>query len=173
MTSSLTSPNDNMAKSISINKTSVVSALTFVMLVIITQVLSFINLPTIYGFKIHLFQVAVFSGAIIFGPITGGLIGGLGSIYSGLLMHNPYLVVGNIILGFFMGLFIKKGIHPVVSALLAFAIQLPWLIATDKYLMHMPNLVLKSLVIALLITNTMWALIVSLYYKKLPRFNGA
>lgn len=160
-----------MIKTITISRTSITKITVFVLLVAVTEILSTINLPTIYGFKIHLFQIAVFSGAIIFGPLIGAFIGGAGSIYSGILMHNPYLILGNILLGFFVGLFNKKGLHPVVSVLLSLLVQLPWLIISDKYFMHMPNLVLEKLVVALVITDILWVYIVSIFKKRLPDFS--
>lgn len=136
----------------------------FVFLIAIPNVLGLINISTPWGFNIHFFQVAIFLAALIYGPM-GGLTSGLvGSIYTAAMMNNQYIVVGNVILGFFVGLFAKK-FNVIIAVLLAFIIQLPWLLATDYYLIHMPTTVLKGLVIALLVSNIIWALIAMYTYK--------
>ena len=124
-------------------------------LVILPNVLGMINLGTQFGFKIHTFQVAIFIAAIIFGPKGGLLSGAIGSLYSGFLMSNPYLVIGNAILGFCVGYFAQK-MNVILAVLLGFGIQLPWLIATDLWLMKMPPSVLGWLVVSLLASNVIW-----------------
>ena len=60
---------------------------------------------------------------------------------------------------FFAGLFAKYGLHAVISVMLAFLIQLPWLVITDYYFVHLPAGFIISLVIALTVSNLIWALI--------------
>ena len=54
-----------------------VSLLLF--LLVVPNVLGAVNLPTVFGFKLHLFQVAIFLAALIYGPLGGGLAGLTGS----------------------------------------------------------------------------------------------
>jgi uncharacterized membrane protein len=137
----------------------------FVILAGLPNLLGLLNITTPWGFNIHFFQIAIFLAALIYGPI-GGLTSGLfGSFYSAIMMHNPYIIVGNMILGFFVGYFARKYYTTWQAVLMAFAIQLPWLVATDLYLVHMPAKVIFGLVVALAISNTAWA-IVAQYIKK-------
>ena len=129
----------------------------FIFLLILPNLLGMINLPTLWGFKIHAFQLAIFIAAIVYGP-TGGLLSGLlGSFYSAFIMATAYIVGGNAILGFFVGLFVRHRMHTILAVLLAFIIQLPWLIVTDYYLMGLSASFIQALVIALVISNLVWA----------------
>ena len=131
----------------------------FGLLLVLPNILGAINLSTPWGFKIHFFQLAIFAAAMIYGP-KGGLLSGLvGSAYSAALMSNPYILLGNAILGFFTGLFARYGYHTLVAVAIAYAIQLPWLILTDYYLVHLPGKFIIGLVIALAISNLVWATI--------------
>ena len=71
---------------------------------------------------------------------------------------NPYLIAGNVLLGAVTGLLLKRGIAIVPAVWIAYAVQLPWLIATDYYLVGLPAPFIKALVIGLFISNTVWAL---------------
>ena len=129
----------------------------FIFLLILPNLLSMINIGTIYGFKLHFFQVAIFLAAILYGP-KGGLISGfIGSFYSSIIMNNPYLIIGNMILGFFTGLFIRYKMHTILAVILAFIIQLPWLIITDYYLVSLSAAFIIPLIVALAISNVIWA----------------
>lgn len=129
----------------------------FIFLLGLPNLLGAINIGTIWGFKIHFFQVAVFIAALIYGPTGGMLSGFIGSAYSALLMHNPYIAVGNAILGFFVGFFVRYKMHTIIAVLLAYIIQLPWLVLTDYFLVNLPMGFIWRLVIALLISNIIWA----------------
>jgi hypothetical protein len=126
-------------------------------LTILPNILGAINFGTLWGFKIHTFQLAVFAAAFVYGP-TGGLASGFfGSLYSAIVMKNPYIMVGNAILGFFAGLFARRGVRAVYAGVLAYAIQLPWLVLSDYYLAHLPMTFIKPLAVALLFSNIVWA----------------
>jgi len=129
----------------------------FIFLLALPNLLGAINIGTIWGFKLHFFQIAVFIAALVYGP-TGGMLSGLvGSVYSAVVMHNPYIAVGNAILGFFAGFFVRYKMHTIIAVMLAYAIQLPWLVLTDYYLVNLPFGFIWKLVIALLISNIIWA----------------
>ena len=70
-------------------------------------------------------------------------------------------------LGFFTGYFLRKGFHFILAVLGAFAIQLPWLILTDIYLINMPLAIVSKLVIALIISDILWATIALFSYRKI------
>ena len=139
----------------------------FAVLLLIPNLLGMINLPTVWGFKIHFFQIAIFLAAIIYGPKGGALAGLVGSTYSAFLMTNPYIILGNVILGFFVGLFVRYEMNVVVAVVLAYIIQLIWLVPTDLFLIGMPMIILKNLVIALLISNIIWGLVAWMVARKL------
>ena len=141
----------------------------FLFLLLLPNLLGTINLGTIFGFKIHFFQLAVFIAALIYGPKGGFLSGLVGSIYSAFIMHNPYLVIGNAILGFFVGLFVRYKMHTIIAVLLAYVIQLPWLIITDYYIVNLPWGFIWRLMIALLISNLLWATIAHYTIKPIKR----
>ena len=103
---------------------------------------------------------------MIYGPIGGLISGAIGSIYTSIALNNPYLIVGNIILGTLFGLFIRLKWNIILAALTAYIIQLPWLLYTDIYLLNMPINIVKGIVIALLISNILWAIVAGLTWKK-------
>jgi len=144
---------------------------SFVMLALLTilpNIFGLVNI-TLFGFKIHLFQYMIFLAAIIFGPYGGLAAGAFGSVYSAILLGNPYIIIGNMILGFFTGLFVLKGMSIVKAVLFAFAIQLPWLIFSDVLIVGMPARIVGGIVIALLISNIIWSIASNYSYKSFQR----
>ena len=139
-----------------------------VFLVLLTNVLSIFHLDA-FGLRIHFFQYLIFLAALLYGPWAGILAGGLGSIYTALALHNPYVIIGNIILGLCFGIFAKK-LPVVVAAVAAYVVQLPWLLFSDIYLMHMPVAVVEEIAIALLVGNVILAFVASISYKKIASF---
>ena len=125
-----------------------------------------INLPTVWGFKIHLFQYMVFTAAILFGPVAGMISGGFGSIFTAMTLGNPFIIFGNMLLGFFTGHFFKKGYGLIPSVLMAFTIQVPWLYVTDVYLVSMPSTLVFKIILALLVANIVWAFVAGKTRKK-------
>ncbi|MFH1316390.1 MAG: ECF transporter S component [Candidatus Woesearchaeota archaeon] len=139
----------------------------FIFLLALPNLLGIVNIGTVFGFKIHLFQIAIFLAAMIYGPTGGFLSGLIGSSYSAFIMGNPYIAIGNAILGFFAGLFLRYGIKTVLAVLLAYAIQLPWLVLTDYYLVGLSAVFIQSLAIALLVSNLIWAVAVDYIAKQI------
>jgi hypothetical protein len=126
-------------------------------LALIPNLLGMINLATPWGFKIHVFQAAIFLAALLLGR-WAGLIAGLGgSVYVAAALSNPFILFGNALLGFFTGHFTEKGFRPVVAVMLAFAIQLPWLVVTDHLFMGLSWSFIGALVLSLAVSNLVWA----------------
>ena len=144
----------------------------FIVLLGIPNMLGMLNISTPFGFKIHFFQAAIILAALIYGPIGGLMSGITGSMFSAILMNNPYIIIGNAILGFFTGIFLRYGVKTIYAVLFAYLIQLPWLVLTDYYLVHLPWPFIQALIIALLISNTVWALVAHHSHKPLRRFIG-
>ena len=126
-------------------------------LALIPNLLGMINLATPWGFKIHVFQAAIFLAALLLGR-WAGLIAGLGgSVYVAAALSNPFILFGNALLGFFTGHFTEKGFRPVVAVMLAFAIQLPWLVVTDYLFIGLSWSFIGALVLSLAVSNLVWA----------------
>jgi hypothetical protein len=135
-----------------------------IILAVLPNMLGMLNITLPYG-KFHFFQFSILLAAAVFGPWGGLISGAFGSIYSAAVMHNPYIVIGNMILGFFAGYFFLKGMDILKATLLAFTIQLPWLFATDIYLVNMPVKVVIFIAVSLLVSNAIWAMLVQRAYK--------
>ncbi len=146
------------------------SAGMLIALVGLPEFLGTLNLPVAAGFKLHFFQAAVFLAAALYGPWGGLLSGFAGSLYSAYVMSNPYLLIGNALLGFFTGFFLRKGFRTVSAVWLAFAVQLPWLVLTDYFLVHLPADVISGLVFALFLSDTLWAAAVHFLADPVKRF---
>ena len=124
---------------------------------------------TIFGIRIHFFQYLIFLAAIIYGPLGAIISATAGSLYTAIALNNPYIIIGNIILGALFAIFIRLKWNIILAVLTAYLIQLPWLWVTDIYLAHMPVNVVKGIVIALLISNILWAVVAKLTYKKIKK----
>jgi len=145
-------------------------AAALLVLALLPNVLSMINLTTPWGFKLHTFPAAIFLAAAVLGP-WGGLLSGLaGSLYAAAVMANPYLLVGNALLGLFTGLLIRQGFRLVPAVWLAFLIQLLWLIPTDYFFAGLAAIFIQELILALFISHTLWALAVSPLREPLRRW---
>jgi len=141
-----------------------------VFLVVLPNLLGLINLGTIPGFKIHFFQIAIFIAALIYGP-KGGLLSGLiGSLYPAFITGNPYIMIGNAILGVSVGIFLRYKKNIIIAVLLAYVIQLPWLIITDYYLVNLSMSFILKLILALLISNIIWATIAHYTVKPIKKY---
>jgi len=140
--------------------------LLLISLLIFSNILSLFHFQ-LFGLRIHFFQYLIFLAAFIFGPVGGILSGGLGSMYTAIAMNNPYIAVGNMILGGFAGLFMRKKIGIIPSVIFAYAIQVPWLWLTDIYLAGMAVKYVNMIVIALLVSNILCASITKLTAKNI------
>jgi uncharacterized membrane protein len=132
------------------------------LLIILPCLLSLINLNFAQNWKIHFFSAAIILAAVVFGA-GGGLLAGLtGSLYSALFLGNPYILVGNALFGLLAGVFYKKTGKIIPAVLLAYLGQLPWLILSDYYFVHLPAIFIAKLAIVLFLTNAFWAALIHL-----------
>lgn len=144
--------------------------LAFSLLVLLPCLLSLVNVTFAQNWKIHFFPAAIFLAAASFGP-AGGLVAGVtGSLYSAFFLANPYLMLGNAILGLMTGVFFRKTGRMVPAVLLAFACQLPWLIVSDYYFVHLPARFIINLVLVLFLGNLLWALVIDLAMKPVKKY---
>lgn len=137
-------------------------------LAVFPNVLGMLNI-SFMGFKLHFFQYLVFVAAFIYGPFGGAVSGAFGSVYSAIVMGNPYIVIGNVILGFFAGLFFRFGWHGVLAVLGAYLVQMPWLWFSDVYLIGLPTQMVKMIVVALLVSDLIWGALAKYTHKPLKR----
>jgi uncharacterized membrane protein len=145
---------------------------TLIVLALLPNLLGMLNLSTSWGFKLHFFQAAIFLASFLLGR-WGGLIAGVGgSLSVAAAMGNPYILFGNALLGFFSGYFSERGSKPVMAVLLAFLIQLPWLIATDYLIMGLSAPVIGILIASLAVSNALWAFAAAWAVPPLRRFLG-
>jgi uncharacterized membrane protein len=141
-----------------------VSMLAF--LAALPNLLGAIVMPTPLGFHFHLFQIGIFLAALLYGQWGGAVSGAFGSIFTAIALNNPFIIAGNIILGFFTGLFLKR-VNIITAAMLAYAVQLPWLWYTDIFLAGMKAGAVKAVMWALLFSNLVWAAVAFLAGKKI------
>ena len=146
--------------------------LLFLVLLALPNLLGVINIPTPWGNKFHFFQAGIILASLVFGPLGGAAAGATGSVYSALALGNPYIVLGNIILGFFTGLFLRRRIPLVPTVLTAFVIQVVWLWPSDVYFQGMPVPAVNSIVVGLLLSNAVWALVIQLAAEFIERRRG-
>jgi uncharacterized membrane protein len=141
----------------------------FLLLALLPCLLSLINITFAGSWKIHFFSAAIILAAIVFGPI-GGIIAGIsGSLYTALFLGNPYIIVGNALFGMLAAMFYKKTDKIVLSVLLAYLCELPWLILTDYYLVHLSADFIAKLVMVLLLGNLLWATLIKLSLKPIRK----
>lgn len=146
------------------------AALAFGLLILLPVALSMINVTFAQSWKVHFFPAAIFLAALPFGPV-GGLIAGItGSLYSALMLGNPYLIVGNVILGVMTGVFIRKSFNIIPAVLLAYACQLPWLIVSDYFFLGLSAEFIARLVVVLFLGNLLWALLIALTMKPIKKY---
>jgi len=142
------------------------------LLAVLPNLLGMINLPTVEGYKIHTFQYVVFIAAAVYGPIGGAISGSFGSLFSAVVLNNPYIIIGNMILGFMTGFFVKKGFKIIPAAMLAYLIQIPWIFVSDVYFMGMPVPLVSKIMTSLLVSNILWAGLAHKSHKPLKHMLG-
>lgn len=123
----------------------------------------------VFGVRIHFFQYLIFLAALIYGPAGGLISGAFGSIWTAITLNNPYIIIGNVLLGTLFGLFVRLKWNLIIAALTAYAIQIPWLWVTDVYLANMPVKAVNGIVIALLFSDILWAVVAGLTYRKINK----
>ena len=143
------------------------TAIAFILLVFLPFMLSLINLSFAQNWKVHFFPAAIILAALIFGAAGGFIAGVAGSLYFAVLLGNPYLIVGNALFGLLTGIFYKQNDKIILSVVLAFICELPWLIMTDYYFVRLPAEFIAKLVIVLFLANVLWAALIHLINKPL------
>jgi len=110
--------------------------------------------------SIHFMQLPIILTGLAAGAVPGASVGLLGSLVMAFRLPtaNPYIIVGNAILGLFTGFFyshIKNWkarpiIPQLASVLAAYLIQAPYVYFTDVYLVSMHPAVVQAILLKLL-----------------------
>ena len=137
----------------------------FIFLALLPNFLGMINLPTIYGFKIHFFQIGVFIAALMYGSKGGFVAGAIGSVFSTIIMNNPVILIGNTILGFTLGKAFELTKKPFLSLGIAFTAQLLFLIPADILWIGLSMAFVIKLIIALAASNIIWMFLAVKFVK--------
>ncbi len=134
----------------------------------LSNVLGFMVIPA-GVVTLHLIQFPIVLSGLAAGSVAGGLVGFFGAFVMAFTLPkaNPYLLGGNALLGFLTGLLYSKIrrlsgkliLPQVLSVILAYVIQMPYVYVTDVYLMAMPHPVVMSIIGALFVENLISALI--------------
>ena len=122
--------------------------------------LSLLSVPFVAGLRIHFFQVAIMLAGVIAGPLSGLVTGAVGGAYMAALRSDPTIVVGNGLLGLFTGLLARK-MRPAAAGIAAWIlIQAPWIYLTGTYILHVPAVVMQTILATLTIEDIICALVV-------------
>ncbi len=121
--------------------------------------------------SIHLMQLPIILSGLVLGSWSGGITGFIGTILMAYTLSpsNPYILLGNAILGFFTGLFYsylkktkKRQIIPqTLSVLAAYLIQLPYVYITDVYFMPIPSQVVLTVILPKLLLEDLISVLIS------------
>ncbi len=122
----------------------------------VANILGFFTIP--FGLAaIHLMQLPIILTGLALGPRAGGLVGVIGAATMAFRLSppNPYILLGNGILGVFTGLFYlrlkKMGGRPiipqVISVVGAYVVQSPYVYVTDVYFMPIPPTVVLTAIL--------------------------
>lgn len=115
----------------------------------------------IFSSSIHFFQLAVFICAILAGSWAGLASGTVGSLYMA-ITRIPFVVGGIAILGISTGFLVKK-FRPLVACLLAFLIQVPYVLITDylwfTYFLKLSTAVAWSIIVPVMATLSLEAIV--------------
>lgn len=130
----------------------------------LANVLGFFAIP-IGLTSIHLMQLPIILTALSMGSWNAGLVGFIGAMSMSYRLSpiNPYILLGNAILGFFTGFFFtrlkgmkgKPVVSQAISVLAAYTVQVPYIYVTDVYLMPLPSQVVLTIILPKLLIENM------------------
>jgi len=88
--------------------------------------------------RLHLIQLPIILAGILAGPWVGAITGLLGALLTSSQVGIPFIVGGNAILGGVVGYLTFKGFRPIVASVVALAVELPYVAATDLLYLQWP-----------------------------------
>ena len=126
---------------------------------VLPNLFAWLVLDAPWGGKFHIFQITIFLAAALFGWSGGAAAGAFGGVGTAFALGNPYIIIGNALLGGLAGFLNRqKNVRLLFAVLIAFAVQAPFLYYSDVYLAGMPAPVVQSIVAALFASNLVMAL---------------
>jgi len=124
--------------------------------------LSLLSVPFVAGLRIHFFQVAIMLAGVIAGPLSGLVTGAIGGAYMAALRSDPTIIAGNGLLGLFTGLLVRK-MRPAAAGIAAWIlIQAPWIYLTGTYILHVPGVVMQTILATLTVEDVICAVVADL-----------
>ena len=107
----------------------------------LANVLALLSLPlplSPFETRLHLIQLPILLAALLAGPWVGAATGLLGALLTSSQVGIPFIVGGNAILGAMAGYLTFKGFRPMVASVVALAVELPYVAATDLIYLQWP-----------------------------------
>jgi uncharacterized membrane protein len=129
--------------------TAVLSALTIV--------LSLLSVPFMFSSRIHFFQTGILLAGAIGGPFSGLITGLIGGLYMASVRSDPTIVIGNGLLGLFVGIFSVR-VRPLYAGVLAWVlIQAPWVFFTGTFIFRVPAVAMQVILLLLTVEDIICA----------------
>jgi uncharacterized membrane protein len=129
--------------------TAVLSALTIV--------LSLLTIPFLFGSRIHFFQTGIMLAGATGGPFSGLVTGLIGGLYMASVRSDPTIVIGNGLLGLFVGIFSIR-LRPLYAGVLAWVlIQAPWVFFTGTFIFGVPAVAMQVILLLLTVEDIVCA----------------
>ena len=136
----------------------------------VANVLGFFTIPIGIA-EIHLMQLPIILTGLALGPWIAGLVGFVGAAVMAFRLRppNPYILIGNAILGFMAGMFYSRLknmrgrpiIPQLISVLGAYIVQFPYVYVTDVYLMPIPSHIVLMLILPKLLIEDVISVLLS------------
>ncbi len=128
-----------------------------------------ITMPYLFGVKVHVFQYFILLAAFGFGPLGGAAVGAASCWITAMALGNPYIIVGNALLGFVAGFMYRKTNHIAISVVIAFICQVLWILLSDIFFMHMPIARVGIIILSLFIFDILWSVCAGLTYHAIRK----
>ncbi|MBI9018513.1 MAG: hypothetical protein JEZ07_14770 [Phycisphaerae bacterium] len=129
------------------------------------------TMPVLFGVKVHVFQYFILLAAFMYGPIAGLTVGAGSCWITAIALGNPYIIIGNALLGFVAGFMFRKTNRIAVSVAIAFICQMLWILISDMLFMRMPFVRVCMIIISLFVFDILWTLCAGLTYNFFKKKN--
>ena len=123
------------------------------------------TMPFLFGVKVHVFQYFILLAAFSFGPLGGAAVGAASCWITAMGLGNPYIIIGNALLGFVAGFMFRKTNRIALSVAIAFICQVLWILLSDLVFMNMPAAQVGKIIVSLLVFDIIWTVCAGLTYN--------
>ena len=117
----------------------------------LANVLALLSVPipiSPFQARLHLVQLPATLAGLLAGPWVGAVAGLLGAFLTSYQVGIPFIVGGNAILGGLVGYLTLKGFRPLVASIVALAVELSYVAATDLLYLQWPIVQIVLLMLA-------------------------